>query len=121
MTNNGGATTFTFTGNGTFTFEFIDSYGNTGSEIATVNWIDKIAPYATSLTYNPTGNSNTGVVVTLITSENIQTLSGWTGTGTTRTKSYTTNTTETINFYDLVGNTGSTGINISWIDTSPVS
>ena len=41
VTNNGGSQIYLFTGNGTFTFEFIDQYGNTGSETATVNLIDK--------------------------------------------------------------------------------
>jgi hypothetical protein len=29
VTNNGGSTSYTFTENNTFTFEFIDEYGNT--------------------------------------------------------------------------------------------
>ena len=44
ITNNGGLNTFTFNANGTFTFNFQDLAGNTGSAIATVNNIDKVAP-----------------------------------------------------------------------------
>jgi hypothetical protein len=54
-----------------------------------------------------------------VTSKDIQALSGWMGSGTTRTKTYSGNSSETVTFYDLIGNTGSTGIMISWIDTSP--
>ncbi len=44
VTNNSGNTTYTFTENGTFTFEFVDLAGNTGSATATVSNIDKTAP-----------------------------------------------------------------------------
>ena len=47
VTNNSGSTTYTFTGNGIFTFAYQDIAGNTGSAIATVNWIDKTAPIIT--------------------------------------------------------------------------
>jgi len=40
VTNNNGATTYTFTDNGVFTFEFADAAGNTGSATATVSNID---------------------------------------------------------------------------------
>jgi hypothetical protein len=39
-----GGLTHEFTANGSFTFEFVDTAGNTGSTIATVNNIDKTAP-----------------------------------------------------------------------------
>ena len=39
ITNNNGKDTYTFTKNGSFTFEFKDEYGNTGSATATVTWI----------------------------------------------------------------------------------
>ncbi len=45
VTSEGGYT-HTFTGNGSFTFEFRDSVGNTGSATVTVDWIDKTAPTA---------------------------------------------------------------------------
>lgn len=44
VTNNGGSDTFVFTDNGTFTFEFEDGAGNTGTATAIVNNIDKVAP-----------------------------------------------------------------------------
>ncbi|GHV21364.1 hypothetical protein FACS1894176_07130 [Bacteroidia bacterium] len=39
ITNDTGSDTYTFTKNGDFTFEFKDSYGQTGSSTAKVNWI----------------------------------------------------------------------------------
>ncbi|GMX61935.1 hypothetical protein Elgi_17390 [Paenibacillus elgii] len=44
VTNNGGSTSYTFSENGSFTFEFVDAAGNKGSVTANVNNIDKIAP-----------------------------------------------------------------------------
>ncbi len=41
VTNNEGKTSYTFTENGTFTFEFIDKKGNKGKATATVDWIKK--------------------------------------------------------------------------------
>ncbi|MCX6824097.1 MAG: DUF5011 domain-containing protein [candidate division SR1 bacterium] len=38
---------YTFTGNGTHTFDFLDASGTVGTAIATVTWIDKIAPVIT--------------------------------------------------------------------------
>lgn len=43
VTNNGGLFTYTFTENGEFTFELMDSAGNLGSATAGVEWIDKAA------------------------------------------------------------------------------
>jgi hypothetical protein len=53
VTNNNGNTTYLFTGHGSFTFHFQDSYGNTGSETATVTRIDK-NPIVPTVTYSIT-------------------------------------------------------------------
>ena len=53
VTNNGGDFSYSFTENGTFTFEFVDEVGNTGLTTATVTWIDKTAPQVTGLTDDP--------------------------------------------------------------------
>lgn len=42
--NNSGLSQYTFTDNGSFTFQFTDAAGNTGSATATVNNIDKTKP-----------------------------------------------------------------------------
>ncbi|MDQ0902296.1 MULTISPECIES: pectinesterase family protein [unclassified Paenibacillus] len=44
ITNNNGASSYTFSQNGSFTFEFMDRAGNTGTVVASVNNIDKTAP-----------------------------------------------------------------------------
>ena len=44
ITNNNGKNTYTFTKNGTFTFEFRDTAGNTGTAIARVDWIEEKQP-----------------------------------------------------------------------------
>lgn len=49
ITNNGGSDTYVFTQNGTFTFEFVDQYGNVGTATATVSWIiTEIVPVETT-------------------------------------------------------------------------
>ena len=54
ITNNGGLSTYTFANNGSFTFNFSDISGNTGSVTATVNNIDTTAPVITLVGSNPT-------------------------------------------------------------------
>jgi hypothetical protein len=86
-----------------------------------VSWIDKTAPTAT-VSYSPNTNTNTNVTATLTASEPIATPSGWTAVNsTTYTKVYSVNTTETVMLTDLVGNTGSTNVAISWIDKTAVT
>lgn len=58
INNNGGSNTYTFSSNGTFTFEFEDAYGNTGSTLAKVEWIDPAAPLPVG-----TGSLNTAPVI----------------------------------------------------------
>ena len=53
VTNNEGNLTRTFTANDTFTFAFKDLAGNTGTQAATVTWIDKTAPTVTARTPAP--------------------------------------------------------------------
>jgi hypothetical protein len=112
-----------FTGNASFTFTYQDSYGNTGATTAMVNWIDKTPPVATTISYDPSSNTNVDVFSTLTTSEPIRRPTGRNGgpTGTFFTRIYTGNIDTTLTFYDLVGNSGNTGIVIDRIDKSPVT
>lgn len=57
ITNNSGSRAYAFTGNASFTFEFVDAAGNTGATTATVSGIDKTAP-ALVLNGGATGTIN---------------------------------------------------------------
>jgi hypothetical protein len=61
------------------------------------------------------------VLATLAFSEPIQTPTGWTKISEkVFSKLYTGNKEETVAFYDLVGNAGSTGVEITRIDKKPL-
>ncbi|WP_307564227.1 OmpL47-type beta-barrel domain-containing protein [Paenibacillus sp. V4I7] len=64
VTNNNGLTQFTFSQNGSFTFTFEDAAGNTGSEMAAVNNIDKTAPI--TIDDAPKGWVNKDITVSLL-------------------------------------------------------
>jgi hypothetical protein len=117
VTNNGGSLQYPFSTNGDFTFEFMDSYGNTGAKKAEVNWIDKTVPNGV-LSYSTTGRTNQNIIVTLTTTKPVQPLSGRVEylSGIIFTKSYSGNLTETLTLTDSLGNTGQVMINIANID-----
>jgi hypothetical protein len=98
-----------------------DTVGNTGEVEVNITWIDKKAPTAT-VEYTPNSATNNEVTATLTVSESILKPDGWEGpaTGTIFTKRYTTDTTETVEFKDLVGNAGTKEINITRIDKSVI-
>ena len=113
ITNNSWLTWYTFTGNGTFTFQFADLAGNTGSATATVNRIDKTAPTASTITYNITWTTNQDVIATITWfSETITWLNFSTHT-------FTSNGTFVFTFQDLAGNTWSATATVTWIDKTP--
>ncbi len=56
---NGGKTTYTFTQNGEFTFEFVDGAGNKGTATAKVTWIEKKQPDKPDDKPDDNTNSNT--------------------------------------------------------------
>ena len=64
VTNNGGSQNYLFTGNGSFTFEFVDAYGNTGTTTASVHWIDK-TPVIGTITYSSTTLTGGPVTATI--------------------------------------------------------
>lgn len=51
VTNNGGSSSYTFTTNGIFIFEFIDSDGNIWTVTARVDWIDDTTPLISSTNF----------------------------------------------------------------------
>jgi hypothetical protein len=113
----------TFTANTGGTIKVRDAVGNISNTGFNIDNIDITAPYATNVTYTPSIATSGTVTVTLTISEAIQALSGWTlsGDATTWKKTYDDNITTIIDFYDLAGNAGSTGIKIDRIDTNKPS
>ena len=95
--NNDGKTNYVFTENGEFIFEFQDAAGNTGSIIAKVDWIDKVAPTA-ELKYEIKEDK---VIVTVINPSKEITFKEGNGI-----YEYTKNGNYEIEFYDSVGNIG---------------
>ena len=116
VTNNDGKTTYTFTENGEFTFEFVGPYGNVGVATARVDWINKDIPSA-DITYNYTELTNQDVIATLSSDDNI-TIKNNDGNN---TYTFTENGTFTFEFVNDLGNTGTATATVDWIDkTAPV-
>lgn len=119
--NNGGSETYTFTENGSFTFEFInEANGQTGEATATVTWIDKSAPTA-EIRYDINSVTNKDVTATLIPSEDVVVLNN----GNTEsdnpnsdplTHMFLDNGEFTFEFRDAAGNIGYATANVDWID-----
>ncbi|MGE5418417.1 MAG: hypothetical protein ACM3UZ_16885 [Acidobacteriota bacterium] len=110
VTNNGGSTQFTFDNNGTFTFEFVDATGNTGTATATVTWIDKTAPTA-QINYSTTDPTCGSVVATLVPSEPVTV----TNNGGSTEYTFTDNGSFTFEFVDAAGNAGTATASVDWI------
>ncbi|MDD2537208.1 MAG: hypothetical protein PHU61_01805, partial [Candidatus Absconditabacteria bacterium] len=120
ITNNGGSPSYVFTGNGSFTFEFMDAYGNTGSTTASVSWIDQDLPSGT-ISYTPDTPTNGTVVAVLRTNKPIVIPDAWTRLDpTTYVRLFAENETGTLLLEDLLGNQGSVEYAVTWIDRSPV-
>lgn len=121
VTNNNGNTTYTFTENGEFTFEFVDSEGRTGSTTAIVDWIDKTQPEA-NVTYSTTEPTNEDVVATIeFDKQNITILSkdvqiAENPVDKSKTITFEENESYELEFADELGNKGSKTIAVDWID-----
>lgn len=102
--NNDNKTTYTFTDNGEFVFEFSDLAGNKGTITAKVDWMDKIAPTA-ELKYERTAEK---VTVTVINPSEEITFKEGIGV-----YEFTKNGNYEIIFYDKVGNVGKLIANIT--------
>jgi len=113
VTSDGGAT-HTFTENGTWVFEFADALGNTGTAVATVDWIDRMPPTA-SIVYSTTTPTNKDVTAALQPSEPVEV----TNNGGLDTYSFVQNGTFTFTFKDAAGNTGEAPATVDWIDKTP--
>ena len=119
ITNNDGNEEYTFEENGTFTFEYMDSDGNTSQNIAKVTWIDKEKPEI-DVNYE-TINNGKAVQVTIQANEALEPIEGWTLSEDrlSMTKIFDENQTETIQLRDLAGNIVETTIVVQDIETQP--
>lgn len=111
ITNNGGSNTYTFTENGSFTFEFLNSVGIKGCATATVSNIDKVAPTAV-VKYNIMELTSQNVIAILDdASEEITIINN----GGKNTYTFTENGVFTFEFIDRAGNMNSVKAEVNWI------
>ena len=110
ITNNDGKNTYTFTENGQFEFEFIGPSGNAGVAVASVNWIDKVAPIA-EIEYSIDKLTNQDVVATVVNPSEEITFIESDGTHT-----FTENGEYVFEFIDSAGNRGTVKAEVLWID-----
>ena len=106
----------TFTDNASFTFNYRDLAGNTGSETAAVTCIDTVPPEAT-VTYSKTTLTNETVMATLICEETI-TITNNNGSS---IRLFDKNGSFEFIFTDEAGNIGRTVAKVDWIDKQPPS
>ena len=119
ITNNAGNNQYIFDENDEFTFEYRDAEGNTGTNTAKVNWIDKEAPII-NVEYE---NINNGEAINVIiqSNERLVAIDGWTLSedSLSMSKTFYENQTETVQISDLVGNVIETTIQVESIVEQP--
>lgn len=114
LMNNNGNNVYTFTENGTFSFKYVDNYGNVGYIPVTVDWIDK--EVTGTIEYNITTLTDQNVIATLKTTKPV-TITNNDGQD---TYTFETNGEFTFEFVDALGNTGSATAKVDWIDKNAV-
>ena len=118
ITNNDGNNQYVFETNGEFTFEYVDSEGNIGTNTARVNWIDKEAPVL-EIEYE---NINDGkeVKVMIKSNEELLEVNGWelSEDRMSMSKTFSANENIVIEVSDLVGNVAEATINVESIQNS---
>jgi hypothetical protein len=113
--------TKTFTTNTTVNVKVRDAVGNLSAATqVSIGNIDTQPPTATAVIYTPSITTNKSVTVQITLNEPVFQPSGRSGaaTGTVFERTYSNNISTTVEFSDLVGNMGSTGIQITRIDTN---
>jgi hypothetical protein len=78
-----------------------------------------VVPSVSSVLYAPDTWTSGSVTVTVTLDQTAGSVAGWTSSGTTFTKMYSTNTTENVTFQSTLGGMVSTDITVSNIDTTP--
>lgn len=126
ITNNNGSFSYTFTENGTFTFEYVDQSGKKETITATVTWIDKEQPtfevrYDYADPNDPDYVTNQSVTATLISSEDIIIVNDSNSTvyGSVFTYVFDENAVITLFYHDRAGNIGTYELKVDWIDKDP--
>lgn len=104
-----------FNVNGSYTFEFVDKAGNTGSVTATVDWIDQVAPKATVF-YDIMKKTNQNVTARLEFDKENVTITNNDGKD---SYTFTENGEFTFYFVDEAGNQSSEKVVVTWIDKEP--
>ena len=109
--------TKTYTSNTAESVTIKDLSGETVLVNINVTNIDKSAP-TVQTNYSTTELTNQDVTVTIKANKQLQAINGWTllSDNQTLTKTYTSNTTETVTIKDLAGNTATVNVNITNID-----
>ncbi len=113
VTNNGGGRSYTFASNGSFTFQYVDAAGNSGSCTAEVSCIDKTAPTA-YVTYSTERWTNQDVLATLQVSDS---QSG--AENHQETYNFQENGTHAFIAYDQAGNAKTVIASVTRIDKTP--
>ena len=118
ITNNDGSNQYVFETNGEFTFEYVDSEGNTGTNTARVNWIDKEEPVLEIEYENINGGKE--FKVTIKSNEELLEVDGWELSEDRRSmsKTFSANENIVIEVSDLVGNVTEATINVDSIQNS---
>jgi len=105
---------YTFTGNGSYTFSFVDNSGNTGNATAMVTWIDK-SPVTGNITYNITERTNQDVTATISFNKTDVTILNNSGVD----YLFIDNGVFIYRFIDKYGNEGEATAAVSWMDLEP--
>lgn len=115
VTNNNGSTSYIFTKNDEFTFEFEDSLGNKGTATAKVNWINKTPPKGI-VSYSTASLTNGDVTAEITFDKEDVTITNNDGK---LSYVFTQNGAFIFEFEDALGNKGVTVAEVSWIDKTP--
>jgi len=109
--NNNNKTTYEFSENGEFTFEYQDDLGNKGYITARVSWIDKTLPNGI-LSYNIMTNTNQDVIVSItFDKEDVVVLNN----NGSNTYTFTENGEFMFEYQDKAGNKGTISAKVDWI------
>lgn len=108
--NNDGKNTYTFTKNGSFTFEFVDKAGNVGDATVNVNWIAPLPQY--NIKYSTMILTSKDVKIELELEKGYQIFNN----NASKEYTFTKNGTFEFQYKDKNGNIGVIPVTVDWID-----